>query len=52
MIDDDENVYCPKCGTIMECHGCTGYSNIHNIPVEQDVSYYRCPKCKEVINDD
>ena len=50
--DDDENFLCPKCMTILECHGFSGYTNIHNIPVEQEVSYYWCPKCREVVDDE
>jgi|WetSurMetagenome_2_1015567.scaffolds.fasta_scaffold661664_3 hypothetical protein len=51
ICDDEGNELCPKCGTIMEGHGCTGYTNIRNIPVEQDVSWSKCPKCKFISND-
>lgn len=50
-VDLDNEEICPKCGEIMESHGCTGYMNIHNIPVEQDASWSECPKCRFVIND-
>lgn len=52
LEDDNENFLCPKCMTILECHGCTGYNHINNVYIEQDASWYWCPKCKEVINDD
>jgi hypothetical protein len=51
ICDDEDNELCPKCGTIMIGHGCSGWSEIRGIPVEQECSWLECPKCRFIIND-
>ena len=49
--DDDGNSLCPICHIIMESHGCTGYTNIRNIPVETEASWLKCPNCGLICDD-
>lgn len=51
-FDDEEDFdRCPECGTVMVGHGCSGWSEIRGIPVEQECSWLECPKCRFIIND-